>query len=74
MGQMTGNEIEIVLNGFIEKVPRHSTISLLVERFEDRDTDLIVELNGRFVYPQQYGSTVASDGDRCEFIHPNFGG
>jgi sulfur carrier protein len=71
---MSVNQIEIILNGFAEKVPEGATISSVIERFEDRDADLIVEHNGRFVYPQAYDATIVSDGDRCEFIHPNFGG
>lgn len=35
---------------------------------------LIVELNGRYVYARQYGTTSVSQGDRVEFIHPDFGG
>ncbi|MEJ2660007.1 MAG: MoaD/ThiS family protein [Desulfobacteraceae bacterium] len=38
------------------------------------DPDLIVELNGRFVYPRDYATTIVGAGDRLEFINPNFGG
>ena len=66
--------IRIILNGFPEKVPENITISDLINRFEENDGDLIVEHNGRFVYPQKYSTVVASEGDRFEFINPNFGG
>ena len=69
-----GRKIRITLNGFSEMVPENITISDLIDRFEENDADLIVEHNGQFVYPQKYSTTVASEGDRVEFINPNFGG
>lgn len=67
-------EIEIILNGFVEKVSLRSTISQLIGDRGDGDVHLIVELNGKFVYPKDYSETVVEDGDRVELIHPNFGG
>lgn len=69
-----GREIEIIVNGFKEKVPENATISFLIARFEENDVHLIVERNGRFVYSQRYSSTTVSEGDRVEFINPSFGG
>ena len=66
--------IRVIVNGMVETVPADATIAWLVARFEDPDIDLIVEHNGRFVYPRQYGDTTVAPGDRLEFIHPNFGG
>ena len=66
--------IKIFLNGFPEMVPEGITITELIHRFEEKDGDLIVERNGRFVYPQKYQVIAASEGDRIEFINPNFGG
>ena len=67
-------EIEITVNGLKEKVPEDATISLLIAHFEESDVHMIVEHNGRFVYPQKYASTAVSEGDRIEFINPDFGG
>jgi thiamine biosynthesis protein ThiS len=67
-------EVEIVVNGDRELVPEGSTISLLIERFEEGDTHLIVQRNGRCVYPREYAATAVAPGDRIEFIHPAFGG
>lgn len=67
-------EIEILLNGFREKVPKGITISSLILKFKEDDVHLIVEHNGRFVYPQKYVTTRISEGDRIEFLNPNFGG
>jgi len=69
-----GNDIEVIVNGDRELVPARSTIAALIERFEEGDTHLIVQRNGRCVYPQEYAGTVVATGDRLEFIHPAFGG
>ncbi len=67
-------EVEVVVNGFKERVPEEATITDLISRFGERDTHLIVEHNGRFVFAQQYDTTHIAAGDRIEFIHPDFGG
>jgi thiamine biosynthesis protein ThiS len=69
-----GNDVEIIVNGERESVPERSTIGALIERFEEGDTHLIVQRNGRCVYPQDYAATLVAPGDRIEFIHPAFGG
>lgn len=66
--------ITIIVNGFPEAVPGDATIAHLISHFKEHDVDLIVEHNGRFVYPNVYASTAVADGDRIEFINPNFGG
>lgn len=66
--------ITITVNGFPEQVPAGATLTELIERFREMDPDLIVEHNGRFVYPRHYAAVVVSTGDRVEFVHPNFGG
>jgi thiamine biosynthesis protein ThiS len=66
--------IHIVVNGLKEKVPEGSSISSLIVRFDELDAHLIVEHNGRFVYPQKYGSTIVSENDTLEFVNPDFGG
>jgi thiamine biosynthesis protein ThiS len=67
-------QIEIILNGTRERIPVNSTIAKLIEDFKEEDVHLIVEHNGRFVYPQRYTTTLVSNGDRIEFVNPNFGG
>jgi thiamine biosynthesis protein ThiS len=66
--------IRIIVNGLQEEVPPSSTIAELIDLFQEMDRDLIVEHNGRFVFPQDYASTAIAAADRVEFIHPNFGG
>jgi len=66
--------IRITVNGLPETVPPSATIAGLIDLFREMDRDLIVEHNGRFVFPQNYASTAVAPDDRVEFIHPNFGG
>ena len=66
--------IQIEVNGFAETVPAGSTVAALIERFKELDINLIVELNGRYVYPEKYEITEVNAGDRLEFVNPDFGG
>lgn len=66
--------IEVIINDFKEIVLKKTTLAQLIEMFEEKDAALIVEVNGRFIYPRKYGVTVVTAGDRIEFINPNFGG
>ena len=71
-----GNEpfIKIRINDLPEQVPPGSSLASLIERFDEQDPDLIVELNGRFIFPRDYAATIVSAGDEIEFMNPDFGG
>ena len=69
-----GRTIQITVNGMTEAVPENATLELLIERFQEADPALIVELNGRYIYAREYSTTRVSQDDRVEFIHPDFGG
>jgi thiamine biosynthesis protein ThiS len=63
--------IQVILNGFGETIPKDTTIAQLIEHREEYDVGLIVELNNKFIFPQQdYGKTVLREGDKLEFINP----
>ena len=66
--------IRITVNGMPEEVSPSTTLADLINLFREMDRDLIVEHNGRFVFPQDYASIQVAADDRVEFIHPNFGG
>ncbi len=66
--------IRITVNGSPEEVPSSVTLADLIDLFREMDRDLIVEHNGRFVFPQNYATTQVDPNDCVEFIHPNFGG
>ncbi len=67
-------KISVIVNGVTEKVPQGKTLSWLVATSGERDSNMIVERNGVFVYPQQYDAVFVQDGDTIEFINPDFGG
>ena len=66
--------IHIFVNGMIEEVPEGATLAFLIDHFQEKDPALIVEHNGRFVFPKEYPTTTVSPNDRVEFINPDFGG
>lgn len=67
-------DMEIVVNGMREAVPRGSTMASLIDLFDEAHPELIAELNGRFVHPRDYAATEVGPGDRVEFINAAFGG
>ncbi|MFH1060148.1 MAG: MoaD/ThiS family protein [Pseudomonadota bacterium] len=66
--------ISITVDGFPDQVPEGTNLADLIQRHKAQHKDLIVELDGRFVFPKDYASTRPSPGSRVEFIHPAFGG
>ena len=66
--------LRITVNGMPEDVPASATLADLIDLFREIDRDLIVEHNGRFIFPQDYAVTQVAANDHVEFIHPNFGG
>ena len=71
---MENNFIHIIFNGFSEEIPENTTIAQLIERNKETDGGLIVELNNKFIFRQDYEKTYINDGDKIEFINPDFGG
>ena len=67
-------EIEMTVNGFMERVPNKATIEFLLQHFGEEDPHIIVEHNGIFVHPEKYGTRTVLNGDRLEFLNPAFGG
>lgn len=67
-------EIEILLNGVKETVHDSVSIARLMEISNEGDEGVIVELNGRFVYPREYSTTFLKEGDRVELIYAACGG
>lgn len=74
MGNGENDIIEISVNGEQERIPTGLTVSELIERFGEQDVHLVVELNSRCVFPQNYLKIIIKEGDSLEFVHPNFGG
>lgn len=74
MNDLKSEKIQIVVNGEKEWIPRGLTVADLIERLSEQDVHLVVELNSRCVFPQNYNKIEVSEGDFLEFVHPNFGG
>lgn len=64
----------IELNGFKETVPDGLTVRGLIDWAKEGDPDLIVEVNGQYVYPTAYNNRRIAENDTIEFINPNLGG
>ncbi|SDU59640.1 sulfur carrier protein ThiS [Desulfobacula phenolica] len=64
----------IILNGLKEDVPENISIQALIEFVKEGDPHLIVEQNGRYIYPTDYHSTIVKENDVIEFINPDLGG
>jgi len=71
---MKNNEITIEFNGLNETISKDMTISDLIVYFKEGDPDLIVERNGKYIYPKNFSIENVYDGDSIEFINPNLGG
>ena len=72
--RMMPAQIEIILNGLKEKVPAGTTIAELIKMSGEEDKHLIVECNNRFIHPHAYPKTAVEEGNKIEFINPDFGG
>lgn len=67
--------MKFIFNGFPEEVEGcNLTVQELLDRAQEDDPAVIVEINGRFVYRKDFSTLTIQDGDRVEFIHPSFGG
>ncbi len=64
----------IQLNGMQETIPENLNIAGLIEFIKEGDPHLIVEVNGRYIYPKNYAACLVKDNDIIEFINPNLGG
>lgn len=66
--------VKITLNGTEERFPRGITILALLHIVHEKDRHVMVELNNRYVAPNNYAKTMLSAGDKVELINPDFGG
>ncbi len=67
--------LKFIFNGFSEEIEDSElTIQDLLDRTEEDDPAVIVEVNGRFIYRKDFSIVSVNEGDRVEFIHPSFGG
>lgn len=67
-------KIEIIFNGVKETIEEKTTIAKLISIYNENDGGLIVEQNNRYIFPNRYETTFINEGDKIEFINPDFGG
>jgi thiamine biosynthesis protein ThiS len=67
-------QVQVVVNGLTEALPEGLTVDGLLVHLKEGDPDLIVEINGRYVYPRDYGKVLVAPGSVIELINPNLGG
>ena len=66
---------KFILNGFPEEMEGCTlTVQELLDRTQEDDPAVIVEINGRFIYRKDFKDVIIQDGDRVELVHPSFGG
>jgi len=62
-------------NGFPEEIECFSlTVQELLDRTNEDDPAVIVEINGKYVHRKDFKTLKICEGDSVEFIHPSFGG
>ena len=66
--------MNIQFNGLNETIPQGLNISNLIKFFGEGDPHVIVEQNGRYIYPKDYDTCMVMENDMIEFINPNLGG
>jgi thiamine biosynthesis protein ThiS len=70
-----GGQLRFTFNGFPEEIEGNGLrVQDLLDRANEDDPAVIVEINGKYVYRKDFTSVEISEGDRVEFIHPSFGG
>ena len=66
--------MKVIVNGFEEHIAPGINLATLIREMREQGHGLIVEVNGRFVYPGDYEKYEVKPGDKIEMIHPGFGG
>ena len=67
--------MKVFINGLDTGVPAGTTISTLLGIIgEPEASDMIIEINHRFIPTQDYEVTCLQDGDSIEVIHLAMGG
>ncbi|NIO04842.1 MAG: sulfur carrier protein ThiS [Proteobacteria bacterium] len=67
--------MKIFVNGVETEVPPGTNVSRLLEIVQESPTsEMIVEINRRFVHAETYDRTMLKEGDRMEIIHLAMGG
>ena len=67
--------MKVFINGLDTEVPADTTVSALLRIIDEpQASDMIIEINHRFIPTQDYEVTYLQDGDSTEVIHLAMGG
>ncbi|HOS59276.1 MAG TPA: sulfur carrier protein ThiS [Syntrophorhabdaceae bacterium] len=67
--------MKIIVDGIETEMLEGTTVSRLLEILEEPlKSDLIIEINKRFVHAKDYSNRVLKGGDSVEIIHLDIGG
>ena len=67
--------VKVIVNGMDLEVRRGTQLSELLDRMEETGrSDLLVEINNRFIHEKAYASVVVQEGDEIEIMHMAVGG
>lgn len=66
--------MKLIVDGFPEELPDGWTLAQLIESRREDTVHMIAEINHRYVHRRDYPTTVLTEGDVVEIIHPDFGG
>ena len=67
--------VKVIVNGMDLEVRKGTPLSELLDRMEETGrSDLLVEINNRFIHEKAYGSVVVQEGDEIEIMHMAVGG
>ncbi|MBV6506696.1 MAG: hypothetical protein ILNGONEN_02277 [Syntrophorhabdaceae bacterium] len=68
-------KLKIIVDGIETEMLEGTTVSRLLEILEEPlKSDLIIEINRRFVHAKDYSNRVLKGGDSVEIIHLDIGG
>ena len=68
-------KLKIIVDGIETEMLEGTTVSRLLEILEEPlKSDLIIEINRRFVHAKDYSNRVLKGGDSVEIIHHDIGG
>ncbi len=67
--------MKIFVNGVQMEIQSGTTLMSLLDSLEKSDrTDMLVEVNHRFIHHKIYDATLLEEGDEIEIIHMAMGG
>ena len=69
-----GAAVKIRIDDQPVEAPDDATVARMLDIRGEAVGHVLVELNGVYVYPEEYAVRKLRPGDRLEFIYPAFGG